>query len=632
MKELGNGVEKHSRLIMKVYVVFVILLTLFVVSGRVFAESETTDPGVYSTALINVTARSSIDLSGPWNYIVDPQKIGILRGDRRRTAVFEDVSEPNGPTDFLEYNFDFAPVMAIPGDWNGRDSSLTWFDGLVWFRRVVELEDPQSQRRFLHFGAANYKALVHVNGVKVGEHEGGFTPFAFDVTKHLKQGRNSIVVGVDSTHDNNSLPTPITDWKNYGGLTRPVHLVSVPDTYVHDYFLRLESGNRLMATVRLGGQNVANQEVLVEIPKLDFTLRGTSDETGVAALEVDVPPGLKRWSPDSPHLYDVSLSVAGDKISDRIGFRTIAVNGSEILINDKPVFLRGISLHEETLGDPPSRAFDEDSARALLSIAKDDLNANFVRLAHYPHAEVMTRLADEMGLLVWSEIPVYWDIDFENPDTLALTKRMQRENIIRDRNRASIIFWSVANETPQTDERLAFLDKVISDARKLDGTRLMTAALHNIRSKGGVSVVDDPLAELIDVVAVNTYRGWYGNSPLKKVPDTEWSNPSGKPFLFSEFGAGAKYGFRDPGLEKYSEDFQVEYYKVTLEMVKKVSGLTGLSPWILKDFHSPRRMHANYQDYWNRKGLISPQGEKKAAFHVLSDWYQELESGQKSGK
>ncbi|MCP4045738.1 MAG: beta-glucuronidase [Gammaproteobacteria bacterium] len=623
MKKLQIGIQNHLQVILRVCAVLSVACT---VSAGVYAQAENAVHGAYSTALINVTAREAIDLSGPWHYIVDPQKIGILRGDRRRTAVFEDVREPNGPTDFLEYNFDYAPVMEIPGDWNGRDSTLTWYEGLVWFRRVIELDDPQSQRRFLHFGAANYKALVHVNGVKVGEHEGGFTPFAFDVTDHLKPGRNSIVVGVDSTHDNNSLPTPITDWKNYGGLTRPVHLVSVPDTYVHDYFLHLESGNRLMATVRLGGQNVANQEVLVEIPKLDFTLRGTSDKTGVAALEVDVPSGLKRWSPDSPHLYDVTLSVAGDEVSDRIGFRTIGVDGSDIVINGKPVFLRGISLHEETLGEPPSRAFDEESARALLSIAKDDLNANFVRLAHYPHAEIMTQLADEMGLLVWSEIPVYWDIDFENPDTLALTKRMQRENIIRDRNRASIIFWSVANETPQTDVRLAFLDKVITDARELDGTRLMTAALHNVRSEGGVYVVDDPLAELIDVVAVNTYRGWYGGSPLKKVPDTQWSNPSGKPFLFSEFGAGAKYGFRDPGLEKFSEDFQVEYYRVTLEMVKKVNGLSGLSPWILKDFHSPRRMHGKYQDYWNRKGLISPKGDKKAAFHVLGDWYRELES------
>jgi len=624
MKEMYIGPENHTRIIRKVFAICAALLAACTISTGAIAESDKAGTGSYSTALINVTARDAVDLSGEWNYIVDPQKIGILRADRRRTAVFEDVSEPNSPVDFLEYNFDAAPLMSIPGDWNGRDPELTWFDGLVWFRQVFELEETREGRKFLHFGAANYKALVYVNGEKVGEHEGGFTPFAFDVTEKLKTGRNWIVVGVDSHHGNDSIPTPITDWKNYGGLTRAVHLVTVPNVYVHDYFLRLEADNHLLATVRLGGGNVANQEVLVQIPELDFKLLGTSNEFGVAILDAEVPAGLKRWSPTSPKLYDLTVGTAGDMVSERIGFRTIDVDGSKILINGKPVFLRGISLHEETLGEPPSRAFDEASARALLGIAKNDLHVNFVRLAHYPHAEVMTRLADEMGLLVWSEIPVYWDVDFGNPETLALAKQMQRENIIRDRNRASIIFWSVANETPQTEERLEFLDKVIGEARKLDGTRLITAALHNLRSKGGVFVVDDPLAELIDVVAVNTYQGWYGKAPLKRVPDAEWQNPSGKPFLFSEFGAGAQYGFRDPGLEKFSEDFQAEYYRVTLEMVKKVPGLSGLSPWILKDFQSPRRMNHKYQGYWNRKGLVSPQGDKKMAFHVLSEWYREL--------
>jgi beta-glucuronidase len=602
-----------------------VFLTFLLVASLAEASQEVRDDSIFSTALINVDTRDAINLSGEWNYIVDPQKIGILRGDRRRTAVFEDVSEPNSPVDFLEYNFDAAPVMEIPGDWNGRDTTLTWFEGLVWFRKVIDLEAVESGRRFLHIGAANYKALVYVNGEKVGEHEGGFTPFAFDVTDLLQEGRNSIVIGVDATHENDSVPTPITDWKTYGGLTRPVHLVSVPDTWVHDWFLRLGPDNHLLGTVRLGGKDTANRKVVVEIPELALTLSGSSNDSGVAAFEVEVPAGMQRWSPGSPRLYDVTVSAAGDTVADRMGFRTIAVDGNRIILNGGPVFLRGISIHEEALGEPPSRAFDEDSARALLSIAKNDLNANFVRLAHYPHAEVMTRLADEMGLLVWSEIPVYWDVAFDNPETLETALHMQEENIVRDRNRASIMFWSVGNETPQTEERLAFFDAMIQAARALDDTRLMTAALHNVRGEGGVYVVDDPLAKLIDVVAVNTYQGWYGRAPLKRVPTLEWQNPTGKPFLFSEFGAGAMYGFHDPEMEKFSEEFQEAYYKVTIEMVRKVSDLAGLSPWILKDFQSPRRMHHAYQDYWNRKGLISPLGEKKKAFYVLRDWYKEIE-------
>ncbi len=580
----------------------------------------------YPTALINIDARDATDLSGQWHYIVDPLKIGVARANTRRYAVFQDVAGPENQADFLEYNFDASPRMLIPGDWNGQDVSLTWFDGLTWFRRTIEIDELQPGKQFLHFGAVNYKALVYVNGEKVGEHEGGFTPFAFDISEQLQLGRNSIVVGVDSEHDISSIPSPVVDWKNYGGITRPIHLVSVPDTYVHDYFVRLGTTNRLRATVRLGGSEIANRMVQVDIPDLDIKLRGKSDQSGSVSFDVDAPNKLQRWSPANPKLYDVTVSSAGDQVSDKIGFRTLAIDGSNILLNGEPIFLRGISIHEETIGAIPSRAMNEASARELLSIAKQDLNANFVRLAHYPHAAIMTRIADEMGLMVWSEIPVYWDIDFENADTLVTARQMQEENVIRDRNRASIIFWSVANETPQTDERLAFLGELIDDVRKLDSTRLVTAALHRVRNEGRVYVVDDPLGKLIDVVSVNTYQGWYGNMSLETVPDIQWKNPSGKPFLFSEFGAGALYGFHDAEMEKFSEEFQAEYYRATLEMAKQVPGLSGISPWILKDFQSPRRMHGRFQEYWNRKGIISPQGHKKAAFFVLGDWYKELES------
>lgn len=582
------------------------------------------DANSHTTALINVGARDAIDLSGQWHYIVDPLKTGVVRAESRRYSVFRDISAPESQVDFFEYNFDAAPRMSIPGDWNGQDVSLTWYDGLVWFRRTLDLEDLPEARQILHIGAANYRALVYVNGEKVGEHEGGFTPFAFDVSDKLVAGRNSIVIGVDAEHSPASVPTPVVDWKNFGGITRPVHLVSVPDTYVHDYFVRLNGDEELSAEVRLAGDRVASRDVEVDIPGLGVTLRGTSDKSGKASLRADVPDTLRKWSPASPVLYDVVISAAHDSVADRIGFRTVRVNGNEIILNGKRVLLRGISIHEEALGATPSRAINEARARELLSIARDDLNANFVRLAHYPHAAVMTRVADELGLLVWSEIPVYWDIDFSNAETLALARQMQRENIMRDRNRASIIMWSVANETPQTEERLAFLDELIDDARRLDDTRLVTAALHNVRSEGGARIVDDPLGQLIDIVAVNTYQGWYGGMSLDRVPAVEWQNPTGKPFMFSEFGAGALYGFRDNDKEKFSEDFQVAYYEATIEMARKAPDFAGASPWILKDFLSPRRMNWKYQEYWNRKGLISPEGHKKAAFYVLRDWYDEL--------
>src|SRR6185295_6986888 len=156
--------------------------------------------------------------------------------------------------------------------------------------------------------------------------------------------------------------------------------------------------------------------------------------------------------PEDPKLYQVIISSRDYSLSDRIGFRSIEARGADILLNGKPMFLRGISIHEES----PlrgGRAFSEDDARMLLTWAKE-LGCNFVRLAHYPHNEHIIRIADEMGIMVWSEIPVYWTVLWENPETFANARNQLEENITRDKNRASVILWSVANETPVNDARV----------------------------------------------------------------------------------------------------------------------------------------------------------------------------------
>jgi beta-glucuronidase len=262
----------------------------------------------------------------------------------------------------------------------------------------------------------------------------------------------------------------------------------------------------------------------------------------------------------------------------------------------------------------------------LLSEARDGLHANFVRLAHYPHSEVMTRMADELGLLVWSEIPVYWRINWNRAETLAAARRMLAENILRDRNRASIILWSVGNETPVSEPRTAFLVALAADIRRLDDSRLVTAALLNRRVETGgrvEMVIDDPLIPFLDVMAVNTYNGWYSNDPLASLPGFVWRSNHGKPLILSEFGADALAGFHDPArMPRFSEEYQAEYYRQTLAMADRIPFLRGMSPWILKDFRSPRRQHPVYQRGWNRKGLISETGVRKLAFEVLAEHYR----------
>jgi len=300
---------------------------------------------------------------------------------------------------------------------------------------------------------------------------------------------------------------------------------------------------------------------------------------------------------------------------------SFAVEGSQILLNGKPLYLRGISLHEEEFGPNPARNMTGQASRALLHEIKHGLNANYVRLSHYPHSETTVRLADEMGLLVWSEIPVYWSVDWDNPAVLRKALAMQAETIYRDRNRAAVILWSVGNETPVAPARTRFHAAMADNVRRLDPTRLVSAALL-VERKGDELQIQDPLVDKLDVLAVNVYAGWYGGDSLEAVARLQWNVPGGRPLILSEFGADALAGYRNDGMKKFSEEYQAEYYRKTLAMADAIPTLRGMSPWILKDFRSPRREHPVFQNGWNRKGLMSETGVRKQAFGVLADYYR----------
>ena len=588
-----------------------------------------------SPTLTRADNRDGQDLSGTWHYSVDPYRDGQAgfhrgapgAGHRRYDDVDVDALTKAKPTALYEYDMDRSATAVLPQGWIGHDPSLRYYQGLMWYTRRFDAAPLKpGQRAFLRFEAVNYTAQVFLNGKAVGEHEGGFTPFSLEVTDALRASNNQLTVGVDSTPRADGVPPPVTDWETYGGITRPMRLVITPGTFIDEAWVRLTKDGKITATVKLDGAKAAGQTVHVRIAELGLDVSGRTDAQGVLNASGPAPKRLARWSPETPKLYDVVVQTDEDRLTDRVGFRTIETRGSEILLNGKPIFLRGISVHEEEFGDNPARTITEAGARALLAEVKEGLHGNFVRLAHYPHSEITTRLADEMGLLVWSEIPVYWLVDFGNPRTLKLARDMLADNIRRDRNRASIVLWSVANETPITDPRNTFLYQLVDDVRTLDDTRLVTAALLTDR-KDGVMGLNDPLAAKLDVLSANTYNGWYSDDALDALPDIVWKSTD-KPLVFSEFGADALAGFSDPQLmRKFSEDFQKTYYEKTLAMARKIPTLRGMSPWILKDFRSPRRQHPIYQQGWNRKGLVSPTGRRKPAFFVLQGFYKEKEAG-----
>lgn len=579
--------------------------------------------------LINAYNRPSQSLNGQWNYIVDPYENGYYnyryepydQQEKPSKSAFFMNGKQADKTELLEYDFDKSPTMNIPGDWNTQDEKLFYYEGTVWFKKSFDYAKKEGTNRvFLYFGAVNYRADVYLNGKKLGTHIGGFTPFNYEVTGLVKEKDNFVVVKVDNKRCKECVPTLNTDWWNYGGITRDVQLVEVPQTFVREYELQLNPKNsgQITGFVKLDG-NTANK-VIVKIPELKISKEFTANANGIAHISLDVKK-LRYWSPADPYLYNVSLSSGADTINDKIGFRTIATKGHDILLNGKSIFLRGICIHEESVAGQ-NRAHSPEDVKQLLTMAKE-LGCNYVRLAHYPHNEHMVRLAEEMGLLVWEEIPVYWTIDWKNEATYKNAENQLTEMITRDRNRASVIIWSMANETPSTDARNAFLGRLAKKARTLDPTRLISAALEQSSPDGNplVKTIDDPFADVVDVLSFNQYIGWYDGLP-EKCSQVTWNITQDKPIIISEFGADAKAGYHADNLTRFSEEYQEYLYDETLKMLSKIKQLRGISPWILKDFRSPRRQLPGLQDGWNRKGLYSETGEKKKGFYILKRFYE----------
>lgn len=608
------------------------MLFAFVVSIPIIRSFAGQDP------LINVYNRPHQSLNGEWHYIVDPYENGYYNYryepfDRMenppRSAYFMN-ARPSGKSDLLEYNFDTSDRMVVPGDWNTQKKELFFYEGTIWYKKSFDYTKVHKENRvFLCFGAVNYKAEVYLNGRKLGTHIGGFTPFHFEITELLKDKENVLVVKVDNKRVKEGVPTLNTDWWNYGGITRDVRLVETPDCYIQDYMVQLNPRNRnqISGFIRLSGPGSQDKPIHLSIEELNVKERLLTNQNGVAGLEIDVPE-IRYWSPDDPWLYTVAISAEEETVTDKIGFRIIKTEGDNILLNGRNIFLKGICIHEEKPYGG-GRANTLEDAQQLLSWVKE-LGCHYVRLAHYPHNEHMVRMADEMGILVWEEIPVYWTIAWDNESTYRNAQNQLTEMINRDKNRASVIIWSMANETPTSKERNDFLGRLAGKARELDPTRLISAALEQSRDpeNPNIRMIDDPFSEIVDVLSVNQYVGWYDGLP-DKCREITWRIDQDKPVLISEFGGGAKFGYHGDSLTRWTEEYQEYVYIENLKMISKIPQLRGFSSWILVDFRSPRRPLPGIQDYWNRKGLISDTGEKKKAFFIMKAFKAPLLPGRK---
>ncbi|TDO91330.1 beta-glucuronidase [Halanaerobium saccharolyticum] len=556
---------------------------------------------------LNCEARDPfITLDGDWNYSID-----IYDSFLREEWYTGEAGHEGGPKDF---SFSEWETMELPASWNNEAEELSYYEGSVIFHREFQQVKTNNDKVFLRIGAINYESLIFINKHYVGKHSGGFTPFTADITEYLEKN-NKILVLVNNDRKKDRIPSLITDWFNYGGIYREVEIYKVPEKQISDYFSYLVPDgeyNKIKVSVETNGSE--GEKVEVKIGNLiDDELKLNSEGKAEKVFEVKK---LKLWSTDNPYLYNITLSYNGDVINDQIGFRQVEVEGNDILVNGEKIFLKGVSAHEDSVKN--GKALTEAERLETLKLASD-MNCNFMRLAHYPHHENMSKLADKLGILLWEEIPVYWSISFDKEEVLANGKKQLRELINRDKNRASVIIWSVGNENPDTEARYNFMSSLIDEAKKIDPSRLTSAAcLLNLDKME----ITDRLQDKVDVIGINEYFEWYYGTfdDLEHLVSTEID----KPVIVSEFGGSAapdKHGEKN---ELWTEENQKRIYQKQLELLTGCEWVAGLTPWILYDFKTPKRIN-KYQQMYNLKGLVSKDKKyKKLAYYVVQEFYNKL--------
>ena len=570
-----------------------------------------------ASTLVNIDGRERESLNGKWNFAPD-----LYDTCRRAHWYKEERFNKNGAEMPLDHDWEGWDRIKVPSSWNLELKELHYFEGFgVYTRTFRYIKRAKDECLLLCFEGVAYRATVFLNGKLVGTHDGASTPFNADISG-IVQSENRIIVVADARRGPFRVPMENTDWFNYGGVYRDVYLVRLPKIFIKDWFVRLKpDGNfsTVLADLEIESADGApvNCAAYLEIKELGVN-QEIAVKNGKGSVSISVKPQL--WSPDNPKLYDVSFSVnmngIMDAVKDRVGFREIKTKGHEIFLNGKKIFLRGVCVHEDhfLLGKTTNDEVIRQTIRDL-----KEMNGIYLRLAHYPHDRRFARIADEEGVLLWEEIPVYWAIAFDNQATFADAENQLCELILRDRNRASVIIWSVGNENADLDSRLAFMSRLAVKAKELDGSRLVSAACLINHEK---LVIQDRLAEYLDVIGINEYYGWY-DPDFEKLPKILSNSNPGKPVVICEFGGDARLGQRGTVDELWTEDKQKRLYEMQIETFKKCPFIAGTTPWILYDFRCPRRLN-HFQQGFNRKGLIDADRKtRKPAFYVMRDFYSQ---------
>jgi beta-glucuronidase len=537
--------------------------------------------------------RYRIDVPEQWEFVTDPD-------DEGRAAGYPE-SFPQDPD-----------TIPVPCAWNAV-TRYHQYEGAAWYRTTVTV--PERSHLELTFQGVANEATVYVDGDEVASHYGGYTPFGA-VLPAVESGAHELVLRVDNTRDETSVPSPGSDWPAYGGITREVTLETLPDLFVEDVAVQyeLDEGTALIdadVEVRNLGDEVT-ETVGVEIGDHSETAtvklpQGSSTHSLLLTVE-----DIDLWSPDDPVLYRVDATVGTDKQRDRIGFRDIEVDGREIRLNGEPIEFRGVNRYEdhpEWGHTQPARLMDLD----IELIQEAGLNA--VRTAHYPNHPRFLDYCDEAGLLVIEAMPFsqFDGEDFHRGPVLDRGETMVAETIERDRHHPSVLAWSVTNECENSQEAVYdATERLVDVARERDPCRPVTFATWEPDN--------DDCVELCDFICVNGYPDWYEgydswDEQLARVED-EFPD---MPIVVGEFGAGAIYGERTRERQKWSEGYQADLLEDAIETIEAREAVAGFVIWEFCDTRSDSRREMDRPKTKNNKGIVDEYRRPKEAYWAVAD-------------
>ena len=567
--------------------------------------------------------RDGFDLCGQWGFYPDPYERSIRQKWWEKTR---------NPLQVFPCYDEYTTLVEVPHSWNAQNIELKFYEGTCIYLKEFEILDHEKVKEqnevWICFDGVNYHTKVYLNGHLVGTHDGGYSPFQLNITPHIAE-KNKLWVVVNNERKTNRVPALIYDWWNDGGIFRPVKVIYTPKTYIDNYFVTTQLNEDIVEiTFKVdvaGNRDEKTARYDINIEELDIKMEGIIPESGYICQMFRISKEkITLWEPANPKLYNIEIHIDNDFIRDEVGFREIKTCGREIHLNGKPIFLKGINFHDEY----------NEYGRVANNVIMDrffeefkELGINYIRMAHYPHAETFVRRADKEGIMLWAEIPVYWYVHWEQQGVYEVAEQMMLEMIDRDQNRASVIIWSVGNEMENKQYHADYLIKLVNATKKADATRLVSYACSWFQKadqgNGGKPGMPDWLYESFDIVSVNNYSGCNGNGKPEDMEEiiNEYAK-YGKPVLMSEFGAISKIGCTGEN-DVFSEDLHVQLFTKQITTVLSNKNIKGLSPWEFHDTRTPLyQLHQS--NMICRYGFLDENFNKKKVYGVLKKIYETI--------